>query len=124
VLLSSFAVLALALAAAGIYGLMAYAVTLRTREIGIRLAIGATPVDVLRLIVTQTSRVALIGLLLGLGGALVLTRAMRALLFNVSPLDPVTFAVASVLLFATAVLAGYLPARRAAGIDLQAAMRD
>jgi putative ABC transport system permease protein len=112
------------LAAIGIYGLMAYAVTLRTREIGIRLAIGATPIDVLRLIVRQTSRVAFVGMLIGLGGALMLTRVLRAMLFNVSPLDPVTFAAAGALLFGIAILAGYVPARKAAGIDPQTAIRE
>ncbi len=122
-LLSGFALLALVLAAAGIYGLMAYAVTLRTREIGIRLAIGATAGSVLRLVVGQTARVAGVGLAIGLVGALALTRVLRTLLFDVSPLDPVTFVVAAIVLFGIAVLAGYLPARRAAAIDPQSAIR-
>ena len=122
-LLGSFAILALVLAAAGIYGLMAHAVTQRTREIGIRLAIGATPMDVLRLVVGQTARIASVGLAIGLIGALSLTRVMQAMLFDVSPLDPTTFVGAALLLFGIAVLAGYLPARRAAAIDPQSAIR-
>jgi ABC-type antimicrobial peptide transport system permease subunit len=122
-LLSGFALLALILAAAGIYGLMAYAVTLRTREIGIRLAIGATAGDVLRLVVGQTARIATVGLAIGLIGALGLTRVLRTLLFDVSPLDPITFVAAAIVLFGIAVLAGYLPARRAAAIDPQSAIR-
>ena len=111
------------LAAAGIYGLMAYAVTLRTREIGIRLAIGATAGDVLRLVVGQTARIACIGLAIGLLGAVAVTRVLRTLLFDVSPIDPITFAGAALVLFGIAVLAGYLPARRAAAIDPQSAIR-
>ena len=122
-LLSGFALLALVLAAAGIYGLMAYAVTLRTREIGIRLAIGATATDVLQLVMGQTARIAVVGLAIGLIGALALTRVLRTLLFDVSPLDPITFSIAAVMLFGIAVLAGYLPARRAAKIDPQSAIR-
>jgi putative ABC transport system permease protein len=122
-LLGAFAVLALVLAAVGLYGLMAYTVLQRTREIGIRLAIGATPVDVLQLVVGQAARIAGVGVVIGLAGALGLTRIMRTLLFDVSPLDPPTFAVAAVLLLGIAALASYLPARRAARIDPQSAIR-
>lgn len=122
-LLGAFAVLALTLAAVGIYGLMAYTVVQRRREIGIRLAIGATPANVLRLVVSQSARVAVIGVAIGLAGALALTRVMSTLLFDVSPLDPLTFAVAALLLFGVAALATYLPARRAASIDPQSAIR-
>ena len=115
--------LALVLAAAGIYGLMAYAVTQRTREIGIRLAIGATSADVLRLVVGQTARIAAVGLVVGVAGALLISRVLSTMLFGVSPLDPATFVSAALLLFAVAVLAGYLPARRAAAIDPQSAIR-
>jgi hypothetical protein len=103
--------------------LMAFAVVQRTREIGIRLAIGATPGDVLRLVVGQGARVAAAGVVIGLAGALVLTRAMRTLLFDVSPLDPLAFVTAALLLLGVATLASYLPARRAARIDPQAAIR-
>ena len=122
-LLGAFAILALMLAAVGIYGLMAYAVLQRTREIGIRLAIGATPADVLRLVVGQATRIASVGIVLGLAGSLVLTRIMATLLFDVSPLDPVTFVACTLLLFGVAALASYLPARRATRIDPQTAIR-
>jgi putative ABC transport system permease protein len=122
-LLGAFAFLALVLAAVGIYGLMAYSVEQRTREIGIRLAIGATPIDVLRLVVSQAIRVASVGVVLGVVGSLLLTRVMTTLLFDVSPLDPLTFACAAGLLFGVAWLASYLPARRAARIDPQTAIR-
>jgi len=122
-LLGAFAILALVLAAVGIYGLMAYSVAQRTREIGIRLAVGATPVDVLRLVVGQAIRVASIGVALGVAGSLLLTRVMGTLLFDVSPLDPWTLGLASALLFAVAGVASYLPARRAARIDPQTAIR-
>ena len=122
-LLAAFAALALLLAAVGIYGLMAYAVVQRTREIGIRLAIGARPIDVLRLVVSQAIGVASIGVVLGIVGSLLLTRVMSTLLFDVSPLDPVTFGSAAALLFGIAGLASYLPARRASRIDPQTAIR-
>jgi ABC-type antimicrobial peptide transport system permease subunit len=122
-LLAAFAVLALVLAAVGLYGLMAYTVLQRTREIGIRLAIGATPADVLGLVVGQAARIAAAGVTIGLAGALGLTRIMRTLLFGISPLDAPTFAMAAVLLFGIAALASYLPARRAAHIDPQSAIR-
>ena len=96
-LLSGFALLALVLASVGIYGLMAYAVTQRTREIGIRLAIGATSADVLRLVVGQSARLTIAGALLGLAGAGLLTRIMRGLLFGVTALDPITFAAAALV---------------------------
>src|SRR6185437_11098373 len=91
VLLSTFSLLALMLASAGIYGLMAYAVVQRTREIGIRLAIGARPVDVLRLVVGHAARIAGAGIFIGLAGAFLLTRLLSTLLFGVSPVDPVAF---------------------------------
>jgi predicted permease len=122
-MLGTFAGLALALAAIGIYGLMAYSVVQRTREIGIRLAIGASPGDVLALVVKQAAGFAAVGIALGLIGAAGLTRLMESILFNVSPLDPLTFAGSALLLFAIAGLASYLPARRAARIDPQLAIR-
>ena len=122
-LLGAFAVLALVLAAVGLYGLMAYTVLQRTREIGIRLAIGATSADVLGLVVGQAARIAAAGVTIGLAGALGLTRIMRTLLFGISPLDAPTFAMAAALLFGIAALASYLPARRAAHIDPQSAIR-
>jgi len=123
VLLGAFAALALVLAAVGIYGLMAYSVVQRTREIGIRLAIGATPANVLGLVVGQGARVAVAGVVIGLLGCLGLTRILGTLLFDVSPFDPIAFGVATALLLGVAALASYLPARRAARIDPQSAIR-
>jgi len=123
VLLSTFSLLALMLASAGIYGLMAYAVVQRTREIGIRLAIGARPVDVLRLVVGQAARIAGAGIFIGLAGAFLLTRLLSTLLFGVSPVDTVAFGASAVVLLGVAMLASYLPARRAATIDPQSAIR-
>jgi predicted permease len=123
VLLGAFAVLALVLAAVGIYGLMAYSVVQRTREIGIRLAIGATPANVLSLVVGQGARVAVAGVVIGLLGCLALTRIVGTLLFDVSPFDPIAFGAAALLLLGVAALASYLPARRAARIDPQSAIR-
>ena len=122
-LLGGFAILALTLAAVGIYGLMAHAVVQRTREIGIRIAVGATPSEVLALVVGQGARLAAVGVVIGLAGALGLTRVMRTLLFDVSPLDPIAFAASALLLIGVAVLATYIPARRAAHIDPQRAIR-
>jgi putative ABC transport system permease protein len=122
-LLGGFALLAIVLAAVGIYGLMAYAVVQRTREIGIRLAVGATPVDVFRLVIGQATRTTVVGIAIGVVGALVMTRVMTTLLFDVSPFDPTTFIASSVLLLLIAAIATYLPARRAARIDPQSAIR-
>jgi predicted permease len=122
-LLAGFAVLALTLAAVGIYGLMSFTIVQRTREIGIRLAIGATQRDVLALVVGQGTRLAIVGAAFGLVGALALTRVMRSLLFDVSPLDPAAMLGATLLLLGVAALASYWPARRAARIDPQSAIR-
>jgi ABC-type antimicrobial peptide transport system permease subunit len=116
-------VLALVLAAVGIYGLIAYAVVQRTREIGIRLAIGATPASVLGLVVGDGTRLAAAGVAIGLVGAFALTRLMRSVLFDVAPFDPLSIAGASVALFGVAALASWLPARRAAKIDPLTAIR-
>lgn len=122
-LLGAFALLALALAATGIYGLIAYSVVQRTREIGVRLALGALPRDVVRLVLGDGARLAGIGIVLGLAGALSLTRLIRSLLFHVSPVDPVSFAAASALLLGVALAASLLPAWRASRTDPQTAMR-
>lgn len=122
-LLGAFAVLALVLAVIGLYGLLAFTVTQRQREIGVRLALGAQRHQVLNLIVGQGCRLIGIGIALGLLGSLALTRVLSALLFEITPTDPATFLAVTIILFAVAVLACYVPARRAAGIDPITALR-
>ena len=116
-LLAAFAGLALVLSALGIYGVLSYTVALRAREIGVRIALGAQPVTVLRLIVGDGGRLAAVGLTAGLAAALALTRLLGGLLYRVRPTDPDTFVIAVILLGSTAFLACYLPARRATRID-------
>jgi ABC-type antimicrobial peptide transport system permease subunit len=119
----SFAVVAAALAAIGVYSVLAYLVGQRTKEIGLRLAIGATPSGVVWLFVREGMVLTAAGLAAGLAGALATTRAMQTLLFGVAPLDPVTFAGVAGGLTAAAVLAVYIPARRAAATDPTEALR-
>jgi ABC-type antimicrobial peptide transport system permease subunit len=122
-LLAVFAVVALALATIGIYGVMAYLVNQGTREIGIRIALGATQRNILSLVVQQGMALALAGVAIGLIGAFLLTRLIRSLLFGVAATDPVTFVGIALLLGLVALLASYLPARRAARVDPLVALR-
>jgi predicted permease len=123
-LLTLFACLALGLAAIGIYGVIAFLVSQSTREVGIRMALGATPREILMLIVRQGLVVAVIGVVAGLAGAFVLTRFMNTLLFGVRATDPLTFVAIAATLAAVAVLASYLPARRAARVDPMVSLRS
>lgn len=122
-LLSIFSALALSLAAVGVYGVMAYSVSLRTRDIGIRMALGARPVDIFKHVIGQALVLAFIGLAIGLVIALLSTRTMSSLLYGVSTTDPLTFVTTSLLLLGVALLASYIPARRATRVNPIEALR-
>jgi putative ABC transport system permease protein len=122
-LLCIFAALSLVLAIVGIYGVVSYNVQRQTREIGIRIALGAQRADINRLILGRGAGLAFIGVLIGLGVAVGLTRLMSSLLFDVSATDPITFGVIAALLFLVALLACYIPARRAVKVDPLVALR-
>ena len=117
ILMGVFAVLALLLALAGIYGVMAYLVARRSHEFGVRMALGARPGDLLRLVLGQGFRLSLLGLLVGIGAALALTRVLGSLLFQVSPSDPTTYAAVGTLMLLVGLLASWAPARRAMRVD-------
>jgi putative ABC transport system permease protein len=123
-LVGVFALVALALAAVGLYGVIAYSVAQRRQEIGVRLALGARPIDVVRLVVGQGVRMALAGVGLGVAGALALTRLLSGLLFAVTPSDPLSFSAACAVLLCVALAAAYLPARRAAQVDPAIVLRE
>ncbi|HEX6053008.1 MAG TPA: ABC transporter permease [Gemmatimonadaceae bacterium] len=123
-LISTFAVLAVILASLGLYGVISYSARQRTREIGVRVALGASSQDVVRLILKQGMAVAGIGILLGLGGAMAATRVVKSYLVGVSAVDPVTFAGVPVILLVVTAVASFLPARRASGIDPMTALRE
>ena len=123
ILLAIFGSLALTLAAAGIFGVMAHLVALRTAEIGVRMTLGARPGDVMRLVIREGALQAIVGLAVGLTGAVLLTRYFRTLLYGVGPTDPITLALVAAILMATALAACFIPARRAMRVDPVQALR-
>jgi len=124
-LIGTFGALALLLAAIGLYGVIAYSVSLRTREIGIRMALGAAPAQVLRLVLQQGGRLAIVGIVLGTLVSLGVGQVLASLLYDVSTLDPIAYAAGAGLLFMVAVVANIVPAMTAARIDpLKALRRD
>ena len=122
-LLATFSLLALLLAAIGTYGVLAYDVAARTHEIGLRMALGAMRVDVMAVVLRRAARVAVTGVVLGVAGALALTRVLSKSLFEVKPNDPLTFASVAALVVAVSLLAALVPARRATRVDPLVALR-
>jgi putative ABC transport system permease protein len=123
-LLAAFAIVALFLAAVGLYGVVAYTVSQRTQEIGVRMAIGAQPADVMRMVLGGGMKLSLIGLAIGLGAALMLGSLVTTMLFGVEPFDPASYGATAVVLLAVSLLACYVPARRATAVDPTVAMRQ
>jgi ABC-type antimicrobial peptide transport system permease subunit len=123
-LLGVFAVLALLLAAIGIYGVMSYSFSQRTHEFGIRVALGAQQLDILRMALREGMRIVAIGLAAGLIGAAIVTRVFRSMLFEVGPADPTTFLSVAAILASVALVACYLPAQRATRVDPLTALRE
>jgi len=123
ILIGFFGITALLLATAGVFGVMAYSVSRRTREIGVRVALGAGSGDVLRMILGQGLRTIFLGVAIGIAGSLALTRTVESLLFGVTATDPLTFGGVTLLLVAAALLACYIPARRATKVDPMIALR-
>jgi putative ABC transport system permease protein len=122
--LITLAALALGIAAIGLYGVVAYAVSHRTKEIGIRIALGARPREVLTMVLTDGVVIAVIGIVIGAAGAFVLAKSVSGLLYGITPNDPLSFIVASTGLLILTLLASYIPARRAARIDPIGALRS
>jgi ABC-type antimicrobial peptide transport system permease subunit len=121
-LIGTFAVLALVLATVGLYGVLAVIVGQRRREIGVRLALGATPRAVVRMLLGEGARIAAVGVVLGLAGAFALTRVLQSLLYGISSTDAATFTAAAVFVAAVALVATWMPARRAARVDPRTAL--
>jgi putative ABC transport system permease protein len=124
ILLSSLAGLALLLAAVGLYGVIAYSVSQRTMEIGVRVALGARQPDVMRLVLAEGAQLIVVGVLAGFAGAYALSQTLRTLLYGVTPADPLSFAGAAMFITLAALTAIYLPARRAMRVDPVAALRE
>jgi len=120
----AFGVVALFLAAVGIYGVLAYQVSQRRREIGIRMALGSTAADILGLVIRDGMRITGVGLAVGVVGMLALTRAMRGLLYGVQPLDPIVIGMVAIVLTGVAIVATLVPARRAADVSPMAALTE
>jgi ABC-type antimicrobial peptide transport system permease subunit len=123
VLLGGFSLASLVLAAIGVYGVLAYSVTQRTREIGVRIALGAEPLTITRMVVASGARMVIIGALAGMAAALALSGLMKSLLFGIGPRDPLTFVATSVIFVVVALVAAYVPARRAARVSPMEALK-